>query len=108
MALTVTGSHQATLTTWNEIEWKDAIWHIPADHTSEGVPKDVPLVTQVIEILNFAKQRSKGEALIFPSEHGARSISHRELTDLMDKLNIPLYFNRYGLLFDIRDAKTRR
>ena len=108
MAFTITGSNQATLATWNEIDWQNAIWHIPANHTSKGIPKDVHLATQVIEILDFAKQCSKGEPLIFPTEHHTRSIRHRELTDLMDKMNIPLYFNRNGLLFDIGDAITRR
>ena len=108
MAFTITGSHQATLATWNEIDWQGAIWHIPANHTSDGIPKDVPLASQAIEILDFAKQCSKDEALIFPPEHDTRSISHRELTDLMDKMNIPLYFNRNGLLFDIPGTQTRR
>ena len=108
MAFTTAGSQQATLAKWDEIDWQDAIWHIPANHTSDGVPDDIPIATQVMEILNFAKQRSKGEDLIFPPEHETRSISHKELTDLMDKINIPLYFNTNEMLFDFRDAITRR
>ncbi len=101
MAFTVTGSRQATLATWNEIDRQGAVWRIPANHTGDGVPMDVPLATQVIEILDLAKQRSKGEALIFPHEHDTQSISHRDLTDLMNRMKIPLYFDRNGLLFDI-------
>ena len=68
------------------------------------------MATQVMEILNFAKQRSKGEDLIFPAEHDEWILLYRsELADLMDKTNIPLYFEEpWATVRGFRDATTRR
>lgn len=104
MAFTATGSRQATQATWGEIDWQNADWQIPAKHNGNGLPDNTPLSTQAIEILDFAKRKSNGKSLIFPHEREASPIDHQELTNLMDKMEIPLFFGEYGLLFDVRDA----
>lgn len=39
------------LATWQEINWEESIWHIPAERTKLRRPHDVPLSTQVSAML---------------------------------------------------------
>ena len=89
LAFTAARSIEARLATWDEIDSNTATWHIPAARTKTGHPHAVPLSSQAIEVLRYAKERTNGEDLIFPPKRGGKCIDAVRLSDLMRRLNIP-------------------
>ena len=57
------------LATWQEINWNESIWHIPAARTKLRRPHDVPLSTQVVAMLRDMEPVSNNgpDAFIFPA-----------------------------------------
>jgi integrase len=57
------------LATWQEIDWEESVWHIPAARTKLRRPHDVPLSTQVVAMLrNMAALTDSGpNSFIFPA-----------------------------------------
>ena len=88
-AFTVTRSGEAGSATWDEIDWETNTWHIPAARMKAGGPHAVPLSSQAIEILTYAKARTNGEGPIFPAERGSGRLASARLSALMRRLGIP-------------------
>ena len=57
------------LATWQEIDWEESVWHIPAARTKLRRPHDVPLSTQVVAMLRdmAALTDSGPNSFIFPA-----------------------------------------
>ena len=89
MAFTVTRSSEACSATWDEIDWGTSTWHIPAARTKGGRPHAVPLPSQAIEILAYAKARTNGVGPIFPAKRGGKCLASARLAALMRRLGIP-------------------
>ena len=65
---------------WNEINWGEAIWTVPADRTKLRRPHAVPLSGQVIALLRELEQHSGGFDLMFPGQRShLRPISENTL-----------------------------
>ena len=88
MAFTVTRSSEACSATWDEIDWGTSTWHIPAARTKGGRPHAVPLPSQAIEILAYAKARTNGVGPIFPAKRGGKCLASARLAALMRRLGI--------------------
>ena len=89
MAFTVTRSSEACSATWDEIDWETNTWHIPAARMKGGDPHAVPLSSQAVGILTYAKARTNGEGPIFPAERGGKCLASARLSALMRRLEIP-------------------
>ena len=87
--VTDTRSSEACSATWDDIDWETSTWHIPAARTKAGRPHAVPLSSQAIGILTYAKERTNGEGLIFPAERGGGCLASARLAALMRRLEIP-------------------
>ena len=90
LAFTNARPSEARLATWDEINWDTATWHIPAANTKSRRPYDLPLPSQAIEILTYAKARTNGEGPIFPAKHSGKCLSTAKLSALMCRLGIPI------------------
>ena len=51
-------SGEARQATWDEIDWSNSTWTVPADHMKAGIEHRVPLSTQAKEILHQAREQS--------------------------------------------------
>lgn len=61
---------------WDEINFDEAIWHIPAERMKMKKPHFVPLARQVVQILHDLKKKELSKTLLFPSPHNrSRPIS---------------------------------
>ena len=89
MSYTVTRSGEAGSATWGEIDWETSTWHIPAARTKGGRPHEVPLSSQAIGILTYAKARTNGDGPIFPAKRGGGRLASARLAALMRRLGIP-------------------
>ena len=56
---------------WDEINWQEAVWEIPAEKMKMKQPHIVPLSKQVIAILESYKLLSQRGNFVFPSARGA-------------------------------------
>ncbi|MGX4643479.1 tyrosine-type recombinase/integrase [Massilia sp. SYSU DXS3249] len=82
VVLTACRSGAARLATWDEIDWKNRVWNIPAEPGRKMKrPLRVPLSDPAIALLKSVPQ-GEGEALIFPHKKG-QPLSDMALTELM-------------------------
>jgi integrase len=56
---------------WNEINWDEARWEIPAEKMKMGQPHIVPLSTQALELLRELQRHTGRGRYVFPSARGA-------------------------------------
>jgi integrase len=70
LILTATRSGEVRQMTWQEIDFKEKIWTIPAARMKAKVTHRVPLTPRAIEILNEqAESLGKKHGLVFPSRN---------------------------------------
>ena len=79
VALTAVRSGEARKATWAEVDFKHALWTIPAERMKSGRPHEVPLSDRAVAILEAQKQRATGE-LIFAGEREGSPISDTAMT----------------------------
>jgi len=78
---TAVRSGSVRIATWSEIDFKNNIWRIPAEHTKTKEEHRVPLSEQAISILKALPQGSNGD-YIFPSPKN-KPLSDMALSEVM-------------------------
>ena len=63
---------------WNEIDFDNQIWNIPAERMKKRKPHAVPLTPQVLTLLEYLKTVSGHREFIFPSDTNPRTHLSRE------------------------------
>ena len=91
VAFTGVRNGEARGATWNEINLDDATWTIPGARMKNGILHKVPLSTQIMDILHYARDQKGGlcEGVIFPTERRGHHMDSSRLSSLMHNLNIP-------------------
>ena len=89
MAFTCARGGEARMATWDEIDWDNATWTIPADRMKGGIEHRVPLSAQALEVLAYAWEQTGGQGAIFPPKRGGSYISDDLLPKLFRDLEIP-------------------
>ena len=89
MVFTCVRSNEARGATWDEVDLDKAEWTIPAIRMKNGVRHRVPLSTQAVEVLAYAREQGGGQGLIFPSQRGGKVIGPGVLSNLFLELKIP-------------------
>ena len=72
---------------WDEIDFEELTWAIPAKRMKANCPHRVPLSSRAAEILNEAQSLGDGCGLVFPSR-GQRALSESVFPQLMNRLGI--------------------
>ena len=65
--------------TWEEIDFNEDLWVIPADRMKANKPHHVPLTGRMKDILENAKTLQKENNLIFPSSFNGLAMSNNTL-----------------------------
>ncbi|SAI72958.1 phage-related integrase [Bordetella ansorpii] len=68
LALTWTRTKELRMMKWEELEWEQALWRVPADNMKRGEYHLVPLSKQALRLLAQLRQRSRGSVYVFPHE----------------------------------------
>ena len=84
--LTACRSGEARGMTWSEVDWKNAVWTVPAERMKAKLPHRVPLSPRAIEILE--EQRHQHESLVFPSVRDRVELSDMAITALLRRLKV--------------------
>ncbi len=87
VVLTACRSGEARLATWDEINWEERTWHIPAIRMKSGRPHRVPLSLPALALLQ-ALPRLEGESLIFPSVRKGANLSDMALLQVMRRMEV--------------------
>ena len=82
--LTAARSSEIRNATWDEIDFQNKLWIIPALRMKAGKEHRVPLCNEAVELLN-AVPRIIGSKLIFPSQSN-RSLSDMTLTAVLRRM----------------------
>ena len=76
--------------TWQDIDWENAVWNIPAEHMKMDRPHRVPLSSGAVAVLTKALElRREDSDLVFPSSHGGGVIGNATLAAMCRRLNLP-------------------
>ena len=70
--------------TWDEIDWKEKIWTVPASRMKAKLPHRVPLSPRALALLE--SQKDQHEQLVFPSVRDRVELSDMALTSLLRRL----------------------
>lgn len=81
LILTGVRSGSVRLATWNEIDYNNMVWTIPAEHTKTKREHRVPLAPQAIKLLK-ALPKFTDSPFVFPSPRG-KALSDMALSQLM-------------------------
>ncbi|HFG2127043.1 integrase domain-containing protein [Vibrio mimicus] len=65
---TMTRPSEASGTRWDEVEWEEKIWTIPADRMKKRREHRIPLTEQMLALLEVMKPISGHREFIFPSD----------------------------------------
>ncbi|MCC2615922.1 tyrosine-type recombinase/integrase [Aestuariibacter halophilus] len=75
---TMTRPGEAVTARWEEIDFKEALWIIPAEKMKMGREHRIPLTEQAIALLELMKPLSGHREYIFPSYKNPRSHANKE------------------------------
>ena len=82
--LTAARSGEARNATWDEIDFKEREWRIPAERMKAASEHRVPLSDAALEVLDWAKDCHDGSNLVFPSPlKPGRPLSDMTLTKIL-------------------------
>lgn len=65
---TMTRPSEASGAKWEEIDWKEKVWTIPAERMKKRREHRIPLTEQILELLEVIKPISGHREFIFPSD----------------------------------------
>lgn len=73
-AMTFPRPIELRLMDWDQVDYEDGVWRIPAEHTKMRRPHDVPIVHQALVILReMAEITGRRRGLVFPSPHKSQA-----------------------------------
>jgi integrase len=73
---------EAAGTRWDEIDFENALWNIPAERMKKKKPHIVPLSSQSLELLNLMKPISSRSDYVFPSDRNLRTHTNAQTTNM--------------------------
>ena len=82
--LTACRSGEARGMTWDEIDWKEKIWTVPAHRMKAKLPHRVPLSARALALLQ--SQKDQHDTLVFPSVRDRVELSDMAFTSLLRRL----------------------
>lgn len=85
LILTASRSGEVRNARWDEIDFTEATWTVPAERAKQKRPHRVPLSARALGILEEAKTLQDRSGLVFPSQRG-RPLSDMTLSKLVKEL----------------------
>ena len=106
LVLTAARSGEVRLATWDEIDWAERKWTVPAERMKAKREHQVPLAGRAIEVLRQAEELADGSTeLIFPGLRG-KPLSDMVFTAMLRRLKIPAV--AHGFRSSFKDCGTEK
>ncbi len=101
LILTAARTGEVLGATWNELDFTQSLWTIPAERMKTGRPHRVPLSERAVEILWQAKAIGSGSGYLFPGRGGTKPLSN--MVFLMALRRMKLDITAHGFRSSFRD-----
>jgi integrase len=75
---TMTRPGEAAATKWNEIDFENKLWNIPAERMKKKRPHTIPLSVQALGLLSSIKPISGHREYVFPADRSPRDHANKE------------------------------
>lgn len=85
LILTATRSGEIRLARWDEFDFDDALWRIPAERMKTNEEHIIPLSGRAVQIVKQRRSGSESE-LVFPGSKSGKPISDMTMSKLIKKL----------------------
>ena len=82
---TMTRPAEASGTCWNEINWQEKIWVIPAERMKKKRAHKIPLTVESLEILTGMKAISSESEFVFPGDRSFKTPVHPQTANMAIK-----------------------
>lgn len=79
---TIVRPSEAAGTRWDEIDFDNSLWIIPAERMKKKKPHTVPLSSQCIELLEMIKPISANREFVFPSDRNPRTHANAQTANM--------------------------
>jgi integrase len=70
---------------WDEIDWDEALWTIPAERTKTHKEHRIPLAPAAVTVLQKMRERAEGE-FVFPGARPSASLSEGAMRALLERM----------------------
>lgn len=101
LVLTAARSGEARGATWDEIDWKERIWTIPAQRMKAGKVHRVPLSKAALDLLKPLHE-ARFTIYVFPGASGRKPLSETAFGNLMGRMGVAEY-TAHGFRSAFRD-----
>ncbi len=82
---TMTRPSEASGARWDEIDWEEKVWTIPAERMKKRREHRIPLTDQMIELLEVIKPISGHREFIFPSDRDPKKSCNSQTANMVLK-----------------------
>jgi integrase len=106
LILTAARTSEVIEAKWDEIDFEQAAWTIPADRMKAGREHRVPLAPRSVELLKHAKLLAAGSDFVFPGRSGKKPMSNMVLLMTMRRLKSAVTVHGFRSAF--RDWASER
>jgi integrase len=96
---TMTRPSEAAGTRWEEIDFENSLWTLPAERMKKKRPHSIPLSPQAISLLRVMKPISKNREHVFPADRNPRKHTHQQTANMALKR---MGFNRILVAHGLR------
>ena len=97
--LTASRSGEIRNARWEEIDWEEATWTVPAARMKMKREHRVPLSQQALSVLNEAWTLSGPEGLMFPAPRSNKAMSDATLLRVLQRLKVPAVLHGFRSSF---------
>jgi len=84
LILTGARTSEAMLARWDEIDYEQRLWSVPAERMKNGKPHEVPLTEAALNVLKDTHTRGRSD-LIFPNRYLVKEMASNSLRRLLAK-----------------------
>lgn len=84
--LTFARTGSVRMAEWQEIDWENALWRIPAEHMKMEQPHIIPLSTQALKLLEELRPFTGDSSLIFYTTRRDKRISENSLLQVIRRI----------------------
>ena len=89
LVLTAVRGGEARQATWNEINFDEKLWHVPASRMKAGRAFEVPLSDAAVAVLRKAENlREEGSDLVFPGVRKGKPLTDSTLSKTLRKAGV--------------------
>lgn len=106
MILTATRTSEVLLAEWDEIDFQQKVWTIPANRMKAKRTHRIPLSSRSVDILTEAKPYAQDSKFLFPGMKKGRPLSNMVFLKLLERMKVDVTAHGFRSTFSDWAAET--